>query len=124
MTLLSVIRPTRTPAQNRLLNLTPAAAEQTDDEQQRDRARERHQQRADAEIALIDRAGAEQRCEQQATQERADDADPERGFVSVASPVGRSLVGREEGEEVVAPTPGGQRRFEIIRLITIHDDEQ
>jgi transcription elongation factor GreA len=53
-----------------------------------------------------------------------EDADPERGFVSVASPVGRSLVGREEGEEVVAPTPGGQRRVEIIRLITIHDDEQ
>jgi transcription elongation factor GreA len=53
-----------------------------------------------------------------------EDADPERGFVSVASPVGRSLVGREAGDEVVAPTPGGQRRFEILRLTTIHDDDQ
>lgn len=52
-----------------------------------------------------------------------EDADPDRGLVSVASPVGRALVGREEGDEVTAPTPGGQRTFEIIKLVTIHDDE-
>ena len=52
-----------------------------------------------------------------------EDADPDRGLVSVASPIGRALVGREEGEEVVAPTPGGNRTFEILSLATIHDDE-
>jgi transcription elongation factor GreA len=52
-----------------------------------------------------------------------EDADPERGLVSVASPVGRALVGKEEGDEVTAPTPGGSRAFEIVRLLTIHDDE-
>src|SRR5690606_36101329 len=52
-----------------------------------------------------------------------EDADPDRGLVSVASPIGRSLVGREEGDEVVAPTPGGDRAFEILKLTTIHDDE-
>ena len=52
-----------------------------------------------------------------------EDADPDRGLVSVASPIGRALVGREEGDEVVVPTPGGQRRFEVLRLVTIHDDE-
>jgi transcription elongation factor GreA len=52
-----------------------------------------------------------------------EDADPERGLISVASPIGRALVGREEGDEVVAPTPGGQRTFEILSLSTIHDDE-
>jgi transcription elongation factor GreA len=52
-----------------------------------------------------------------------EDADPDRGLVSVASPIGRSLVGREEGDEVVAPTPGGARTFEIVTLTTIHDDE-
>jgi transcription elongation factor GreA len=51
-----------------------------------------------------------------------EDANPDLGLVSVASPIGRSLVGREEGEEVVAPTPGGQRTFEIVSLITIHDE--
>lgn len=52
-----------------------------------------------------------------------EDADPDRGLVSVASPIGRSLVGKEEGDEVVAPTPGGPRSFEIVKLVTVHDDE-
>ena len=52
-----------------------------------------------------------------------EDADPDRGFVSVASPIGRALVGREVGDEVRAPTPGGVRTFEIVTLTTIHDDE-
>lgn len=52
-----------------------------------------------------------------------EDADPDRGLISVASPIGRALVGREEGDEVVAPTPGGKRTFEILTLATIHDDE-
>src|SRR5579863_10257813 len=51
-----------------------------------------------------------------------EDADPDRGLVSVASPVGRSLVGREAGDRVVAPTPAGSRAFEIVKLVTIHDD--
>ena len=52
-----------------------------------------------------------------------EDADPDRGLVSVASPIGRSLVGREEGDDVTAPTPGGTRMFEVVRLVTLHDDE-
>jgi transcription elongation factor GreA len=52
-----------------------------------------------------------------------EDANPDRGFVSVASPIGRALVGREEGDEVTAPTPGGARTFEVIKLITVHDEE-
>jgi transcription elongation factor GreA len=52
-----------------------------------------------------------------------EDADPERGLVSVASPVGRALVGKEVGDEVVAPTPGGSREFEIVKLVTVHDEE-
>ena len=52
-----------------------------------------------------------------------EDADPDRGLVSVASPIGRALVGKESGDEVVAPTPGGQRTFEILSLTTIHDEE-
>jgi transcription elongation factor GreA len=52
-----------------------------------------------------------------------EDADPERGLVSVASPIGRALVGKETGDEVVAPTPGGTREFEIVKLVTIHDED-
>lgn len=53
-----------------------------------------------------------------------EDADPDGGFVSVASPIGRALVGHEEGDEVVVPTPGGVRRFSIVTLVTIHDEDQ
>ena len=52
-----------------------------------------------------------------------EDADPDRGLISVASPIGRSLVGKEEGDEVEAPTPAGVRVFEILKLVTIHDEE-
>jgi transcription elongation factor GreA len=52
-----------------------------------------------------------------------EDADPEKGMVSVASPVGRALVGKEVGDEVTAPTPGGSRQFEIVKLVTVHDEE-
>jgi transcription elongation factor GreA len=51
-----------------------------------------------------------------------EDSDPDRGLVSVASPIGRALIGKEEGDEVKAPTPAGVRRLEILKLVTIHDE--
>jgi transcription elongation factor GreA len=53
-----------------------------------------------------------------------EDANPERGLISVASPIGRALVGKEAGDEVSAPTPAGVRHFEILKLVTIHDDAE
>ena len=52
----------------------------------------------------------------------AEDADPVRGWISTASPIGRALMGKEVGDEVDVPTPGGRREFEIVKLITIHDE--
>ena len=50
-------------------------------------------------------------------------ANVEGGFISTASPIGRSLLNREEGDEVVVRTPNGaERRFEITKLVTIHDE--
>ncbi|HSC27860.1 MAG TPA: transcription elongation factor GreA [Vicinamibacterales bacterium] len=51
-----------------------------------------------------------------------EDADVEEGLISTASPIGRALLGREEGDEVAVQTPNGSRRFEVIRLLTIHDE--
>lgn len=51
-----------------------------------------------------------------------EDADAEKGWISTASPIGRALLNREEGDEVEVRTPNGTRRFEITRLLTIHDD--
>ena len=50
-----------------------------------------------------------------------EDADPARGWISIASPIGRALSGRAEGDQVKAPTPGGTREFEIVKVVTIHD---
>jgi transcription elongation factor GreA len=51
----------------------------------------------------------------------AEDANVSESKISTSSPVGRGLMGRSEGEEVEITTPAGKRRFEIIKLTTIHD---
>jgi transcription elongation factor GreA len=51
-----------------------------------------------------------------------EDADVERGWISTASPIGRALLGKEEGDEVTVRTPGGERHFVIVKLTTIHDE--
>jgi transcription elongation factor GreA len=51
-----------------------------------------------------------------------EDADPDRGLISVASPIGKALVGKEEGDAVKIPTPAGVRTMEILALVTIHDE--
>ncbi|MXY26013.1 MAG: transcription elongation factor GreA [Acidobacteria bacterium] len=50
-----------------------------------------------------------------------EDADPSKGWVSTASPIGRAIVGREEGDEIQVTTPAGVRDFELIRLTTLHE---
>jgi transcription elongation factor GreA len=52
----------------------------------------------------------------------AEESDPQAGLISTTSPVGRSLMGKEEGDEVVVRTPAGARHFEIKRLSTVHDE--
>ncbi len=44
----------------------------------------------------------------------ADEADIESGTISVTSPVARSLIGREVGDEVKVKVPGGTRSFEVV----------
>ena len=51
-----------------------------------------------------------------------EDADAERGWISTASPIGRALLNKEEGDEVQVSAPNGTRAFEVTRLVTIHDE--
>lgn len=51
-----------------------------------------------------------------------EDADAERGWISTASPIGRALLNKEEGDEVRVTAPNGTRTFEVTRLITIYDE--
>jgi len=42
-----------------------------------------------------------------------DEADVKAGKISVTSPLGRALVGKEAGDEIMVETPRGTRRFAI-----------
>ena len=50
-----------------------------------------------------------------------EESDPEKGFISTTSPVGKSLMGKQQGDDVVVRTPAGARNFEIRKLSTLHD---
>ena len=52
-----------------------------------------------------------------------EDADAEKGINSTSSPIGRALLSKEEGEEIIVVAPTGRRVFELTRLVTIHDVE-
>ncbi|MSP63228.1 MAG: transcription elongation factor GreA [Myxococcales bacterium] len=45
--------------------------------------------------------------------------DLDSGQVSLASPIGRGLLGAKEGQEVVIHLPVGERRFKILELVTL-----
>ncbi len=51
-----------------------------------------------------------------------EESDPQAGLISTTSPVGRSLMGKEEGDEVTVRTPAGARSIEIKRLTTVHEE--
>jgi transcription elongation factor GreA len=51
-----------------------------------------------------------------------EDADVDQGLISTASPIGRALLSKEEGDEVTVTTPNGSKRFEVVKLQTIHDE--
>lgn len=42
------------------------------------------------------------------------EADLARGTISVTSPIGRALIGKEPGDDVKVRTPGGTKNLEII----------
>lgn len=44
------------------------------------------------------------------------EADLKQGLISVTSPIGRSLIGKESGDEVVVRAPGGERAYEILEV--------
>jgi transcription elongation factor GreA len=53
-----------------------------------------------------------------------EDADATKGLISTTSPIGRAILNKEPGDSVTVTTPGGAREFEIVKLVTIHDESQ
>ena len=53
----------------------------------------------------------------------SEDANASQGLISTTSPIGKSLLNKKEGDEVVAVIPAGRRTFEVIRFTTLHDQK-
>jgi len=45
------------------------------------------------------------------------EADVERGMLNIKSPIARALIGKEEGDSVEVRTPGGQRAYEVLKIV-------
>jgi transcription elongation factor GreA len=50
-----------------------------------------------------------------------EESDPTVGRISPGSPIGKSLLGHAEGDSVTVRVPSGEKEYEVIRLVTIHD---
>lgn len=46
----------------------------------------------------------------------------EEGHVTMASPIGRALLGKSVGDEILLRLPATTRRLKVVELQTIHDD--
>ncbi len=50
-----------------------------------------------------------------------EEAEPSQGRISLSSPIGKSLLNHEAGDTVEVRVPSGVREYEIVKLVTIHD---
>ncbi len=50
-----------------------------------------------------------------------EEADPAQGRISPSSPIGKCLLNHEEGDVVEVRVPVGNKEYEIVSLVTIHD---
>lgn len=46
-----------------------------------------------------------------------DESDIGKGRISVASPLGRSLIGKKTGDEITIQVPGGKRVYELVEIL-------
>ncbi len=46
----------------------------------------------------------------------ADESDVDRGLISIESPVGRTLVGKSAGDEIVVDRPAGRVRYTLLGI--------
>ncbi len=64
-------------------------------------------------VALVD---LDTEAEVQYTLLGPDESDVTSGSISVLSPIGRGLLGKVVGDEVIIQTPGGPRQFEVVGI--------
>jgi transcription elongation factor GreA len=53
----------------------------------------------------------------------SEESDLSKGYISITSPIGRSIVGKMVGDPVEIVTPSGSKDYELRALLTIHEIE-
>jgi transcription elongation factor GreA len=52
----------------------------------------------------------------------SEESDVATGKISTTSPIGRALLNKKVGDEVIVDSPNGKREMEILSLTTIHEE--
>jgi transcription elongation factor GreA len=52
-----------------------------------------------------------------------EEVDASAGLISVSSPIGQGLMNRAEGDEVVVQTPRGRKAYQVVNVVTLHEQE-
>jgi transcription elongation factor GreB len=63
-------------------------------------------------VTVVDEEGTEQRYRLVG----ADESDPDHGHISVESPIGRALLGKQAGDEVTVQRPIGELVLEVLAV--------
>jgi transcription elongation factor GreA len=50
-----------------------------------------------------------------------EEVNPDEGKISPASPIGRAMMGKQEGDEITLSLPDGKTELEVLKVLTIHD---
>lgn len=46
-----------------------------------------------------------------------DESNIEQGLISVSSPLGKAMIGKKPGDEIILQTPGGKRSYELVEIL-------
>ena len=47
------------------------------------------------------------------------EANIEKGMLNIKSPIARALIGKEEGDSVEVRTPGGDKSYEVLKIVYV-----
>jgi transcription elongation factor GreA len=51
----------------------------------------------------------------------AEESDVEKGWISYEAPLGRALIGKEEGDVAKVALPGGAREYEVLEIFVSYE---
>lgn len=46
-----------------------------------------------------------------------DESDIDKGRISISSPLGKAIIGKKPGDEIVLSVPGGKRTYELVEIL-------